>query len=523
MTRWAMGWTGIAALILISQACSDTKEGQVMGNPNGNTPVLTPEQIAACLPGAVATDSTDSDADGLTDEEETTNYGTAVNQPDTDGDGVTDFGEIGIGTNPLDPNSTINDRDFFVVLPFEEAPQERKLRFSTNIKIADVYFLVDATSSMQPAITNVRTSLATIAAQVGSQIPDVEMGVGYFQDFPFTARDPRTVAVDPTFPYGSLIPYGAAGDVPYANVRTMTSDLATELPQVQQALAGITIGDGGYTPESQVEALYQVASGLGGSWTSNYNQSTFSLAARNCPANTRGYPCFRQEAVPIVVMVTDGPWHNGTYPLLSYTDITPLPRSFTQTRDALNAIGARLITVLVSDHPKAYPAQGRVDAEAMANATGTKDAAGTPLVYTAPAGQVSNNIVTGIQTLAGNVPQEVGTSTVNGSGNPDDFDARQFITSVTPFEGYAANGSAGQGYQSKDAAKFYGVLPNSQVEFAVDFQNNVLRHDVRAKIFRAQIQVVGPGGAVLDTRTAYIVVPPCNDPNFSSPAPGTLI
>jgi len=54
-------------------------------------------------------------------------------------------------------------------------------------------------------------------------------------------------------------------------------------------------------PESQVESLYQIATGEGlGSWVPAY-------AGPDCV----GAPCFREGALPIIVMFTDAPMHNG--------------------------------------------------------------------------------------------------------------------------------------------------------------------------------------------------------------------
>jgi YD repeat-containing protein len=47
----------------------------------------------------------DYDLDGLTSSAEITQYGTHPLNPDTDGDGFSDGVEVGLGSNPLDPNS----------------------------------------------------------------------------------------------------------------------------------------------------------------------------------------------------------------------------------------------------------------------------------------------------------------------------------------------------------------------------------------------------------------------------------
>ena len=78
--------------------------------------------------------------------------GTDPLNPDSDNDGVSDLAEVdGTGTDPNDPTSTIPEGDFFVVLPYNGDRAARPLRFSTNIEIADVFFLVDMTGSMQGA------------------------------------------------------------------------------------------------------------------------------------------------------------------------------------------------------------------------------------------------------------------------------------------------------------------------------------------------------------------------------------
>jgi hypothetical protein len=129
---------------------------------------------------------TDSDGDGLLDAEER-ETGTDPYERDSDGDGVTDFGEVhGTRTDPNDAESTIDPDDFFVVLPYDGERMSRTLRFGTGIRQADVYFLIDSTSSMALAIENVQSSLTRISTEISSRIADVEMGVGTFQDFPFS-------------------------------------------------------------------------------------------------------------------------------------------------------------------------------------------------------------------------------------------------------------------------------------------------------------------------------------------------
>jgi hypothetical protein len=223
------------------------------------------------------------------------------------------------------------------------------------------------------------------------------------------------------------------------------------------------------------------------------------------PAPRRGYPCFRPGALPIVVLVTDVAWHNGPGGSNGYTGFSPPSHTFDEAVAAMNAIGARFIGVSVGGG-------GRSEAEEMGRQTGSVDGSGTPLVYDSSGGEVSDAIIMGIETLVGGTPQDVSTRTENVAGNPDGFDATQFIKNIVPFEGYGPAGESGPipgvTYASKDGTTFYEVIPGTQVEFTIDFWNDVRPTPARTEIHQAKIIVVGNGVADLDFRNVYIVVPP---------------
>lgn len=422
----------------------------------------------------------DSDSDGLTDAEEAAVYHTDPTQTDTDGDGVTDLGELrGSFTDPLDPASTIAAGDFFVVLPYQDAPQVKPLVFQTRLRQADVYFLIDTTGSMEVAIDDVTASLSRIAAEVATEIPDVAMGVGKFEEFPFLL-------------------FGEDSDIPYANVLDVTTDTASAL----SALSGLQLGLGGDYPESSAEALYQTATGEGGTWwfwpDSPYRQH-FDLAPKTCPLGRngierRGYPCFREGALPIIVHATDAQWHNGIG--ARYDSIEPFPHELYDAAHAFNDIGARYVGVSIGT-------LGEADARLMASQTGSVDSRGGELVYTTYDGHISDSIIEGIKTLAEFTPQDVTTVRQNVSGNPGEYDATSFITSVLPSAVTPA-----EGYSSLEGETARGVIPGSEVTFDVTFQNVVRAPSDAAEVFKAKIVVMGNGVAELDSRNVYIIVPP---------------
>ena len=474
------------------------RDGAVPGRdgslPTG--PCMPPGSAADCGTGndrEEALRNSDSDRDGLTDHEEFCVYSTDACAIDSDGDGITDLGEIrGSMTDPLDPSSTIPDDDFFIVLPFNGPDRPiRTLAFGTNINRADVYFLIDTTGSMGGPIANVTSSLTTIATALAERIPDVQMGVGQFRDFPFSSGSP----------FGGGANYGSPGDMAYENMQNITNDV----PSVQAALGRLSAGGGNDGPESHVAALFHASLTMGATY--NFMGSSWTLPPANCPAIPDdpapriGYPCFRAGALPIFVMVTDVQMHDGPMGMEPYTNISPRPPVFDVAMSAVTSIGARFVGVAVDGG-------GRADMEEVARRTGTIDMAGAPLVLNASGGAVSDSIIDAIGTLVGGVVQDVSTRLENVPGNPGDTDATGFIKRVTPLEGYR-EGIAGAGYASKDETTFYQVIPGTRVEFEVEFYNDFrVPATEAAEIHRARIIVIGNGVAELDAREVYIIVPP---------------
>ena len=473
-----------------------------------------------------ATD-TDADNDGLSNDEEVT-LGTDPYNPDSDGDGVTDFGEVeGSMTDPLDPASSIDEGDFFVVLPYEGAHENRTLRFGTNIQVADVLFLVDMTGSMQGERSNlIRGLIDVIVPGVQAAVPDVWFAAAGFDDYPV-----GDYGAEPDRPFyllrevaphdqdlgawsisasASSCPRDAASN----DIGRIEMSGANGRPDILEAIEGLPCHGGSDGPESYVPAMFATATGMGLTWPGG------SLPPQVCPSipdeagMRRGYPCFRPGALPIVLLFGDAPFHNGP-PDGSANPYSFDAPSYMETVDALNGIGARVVGIFSGniDLPEGFDfgdAIGRGHYEAIATETGAVRSDGTPLVFdiSGDGTGLDSTVVTAITELVGGTPQDVNTRTANVDGNPDGFDATQFIVSITPVEGYSPAGIPGMGYVSKDATTFYGVTPGTLVDFAVDFHNSVRPGAERAQIFRARIVVVGNRVADLDTREVYIVVPP---------------
>ncbi len=474
-----------------------------------------------CLAVDTDTDGTpdfldlDSDNDGLPDAEER-RIGSDPREADSDGDGVTDLGEHAAGTDPLDPTSTIPEDDFFVVLPYEGDAQVRPLRFGTDIEVADVFFLVDMTGSMGSERTNLIQGLVdTIVPGIQAEVDNAWFGVGGFDDYPENGYGggndlPFYLLLQMSPPDEDLGAWSIPASARDCPRNPLTRDIGeitgapNSRPDILDAVEGLPCHGGSDGPESYVPALWATATGMGLSWPSGRVPDQECTPRLDMPGVPRGYPCFRAGALPIVLLFGDNSFHNGPMGEDPYAGFsTP---SYAAAVTALRDIGARVIGVWSGG---SFSRDGRAHFEAVARDTGAVRADGTPLVFDigSDGGGLSSAIVDAVATLVSDVPQDVSTRLENGAGNPDAFDATQFIQSVVPVEGYTPDGTPG-GYERKDATSFYEVIPGTQVEFRVTFQNLVRAPRETAEVFRARIVVVGNGVADLDARNVYIIVPP---------------
>jgi len=422
---------------------------------------------------------TDSDNDGLSDASEVT-AGTSPTLADTDGDGVSDLVEVASMTDPLNGSDSPRTHGNFVfVEPYmmPASPPRDTLDFATNIRSADVYFLIDTTFSMDSVIANVRNSLSTsggIIDQIRTMIPDTNFGVGNFED--------------------------------YADVRLYqnNADITSSAAAAQAGVNSLVADDGGDIPEGDVPALYAVASGMG---------VVVSGGAPNipprtgCPAGTFGYPCFRSGAVPIVIDITDAAFHNGRGGTNAYGGYTDYPTMLA----AVTAHHIRVMGVSVGG------GASQADLRAIASDSGAVDGAGQPLVTLAGAGAVSSTVVDQVRTLSMATRFSITTSY---SDNPADaVDTRtafvDYIEANTA--GDAARGCAPRAATDTDGDGHLDTFPNVTSGERVCFdivvkQNDTVMPTAVPQLFDATINVLGDGFTLLDSRRVFFLVPPVVPP-----------
>lgn len=157
-------------------------------------------------------------------------------------DGSRDSNAFPSGPLPVpdvQPNTPGGEEGTVVVLP-EGEHETLSLAMTAGYHSADVVFLMDSTGSMGDQIAVLSSAFGAIVDSVAAVVPDAAFGVCEYKDY-------------------AIPPNGADPDVPFRLDRALTTDVHA----VHDALSHLSPFGGGNPPESQYEALYQVATGDG--------------------------------------------------------------------------------------------------------------------------------------------------------------------------------------------------------------------------------------------------------------------
>lgn len=475
----------------------------------------------------------DTDGDSLLDASERGCPGsTSRTAPDSDSDGYLDMIEVAFGSDPCDPGDDISELvDFYFELPFADPAQTAELPIETVLEDGDVVFSMDITGSMSSAITSLRTSLrTTIIPRLASRISDVGIGVASFADFPCDA-------------------WGSVGDIPFVLVQRVTTDTS----RAQTAVNSLRAAGGGDIPESSVEALYQLATGLG--------RSEPACDGLNIPAfdpsealvagvadGTLGGAGFRESQVRVVVQITDAPTQARGVGGYSYG------ATEAEAVAALNELGVAVVGVSLGTSGLfgGFTGEGTEDLVSVARATGavvepcawgTGSARPTGCsasqCCTAPGGRgeapvgglcplvfkvemslfggttsIDTSVNSGIEALLGGTEYEI-TALLRRDEvefGESGIDTTCFINGVTPLSATSAGcADAPRPADTDDDGTldgFTGVSPGSSVTFEIEAQNNCVEQTSEPQVFVVYIDLVTSEGDSLGEKLVTILVPP---------------
>ena len=435
----------------------------------------------------------DSDQDGLSDEYEA-GIGSSPILADSDGDGVNDLIEVGGGTDVTDPeDSPLTRGNFVFTVPFRERPMPPRdtLRFRTNIRRADVYFLFDLTGSMIGEITAMRDAVTRIIEET-------------------TCNDTGTVC---------------NSDAMCGNQEICSLDgTCIDDPEITGCIANVWTGAGYYAggsssyrnllsvqpdPEVTRNAIPDRADGPGGAESlfesgACVSDPTVCFGAL-CGTSGVGCPAYRRDAVRVLALITDETNQCSDDPNSSSSDppcLTVNSAGAAGGRLRLNRINFIGIDAASSNSP-------RDDLQAFATAAGSVNANGEPFYYEGDGSAVVGAVTEGIRELSEQLKLFVNieASDVPGDGG----DALQFIerletnrTSMGCMTDAGTTDLDGDGYP--DA--YPSLQTGTQVCWDVIVrQNTRVRATENPQVFEAAITVFGDGSP-LDRRRVFFLIPP---------------
>lgn len=356
-----------------------------------------------------------------------------------------------------------------IEVPPDAGVVRAELTVPVSLAVVDVFFLIDATASMVDEIDNVRTGLRSrVVPGVRAAIPDAAFGVSFVGEFPVEPFGPRDVQ-------------------PYDLRSPVTTDVLT----VEGALEDVPSWGNFDDPEAQVEGLYQIATGRG--------LEGFIPPSLGCPSGGSGGVCFRRDSLPVVVLITDAPFHNGPGGSEPYTGITPPPHTFDEAVEALGALGIFVVGLGATDpgRPSSLP-----DLRAVAAATSTVDEAGDPLVFDigSRGDEVDDGIVSAIERLAGGLPLDVDAIVEDVPG--DSVDATDLVVAVRPLAADPPSGVERIGER-----RFEGVVPGTRVVFEIEVDVSSLPPSESTRRIAARIIFRAFGRSRIGRQDVVIVIP----------------
>jgi len=337
-----------------------------------------------------------------------------------------------------------------------------------SLAVVDVFFLIDATASMVDEIDNVRERLADIVVPgTRAAIPDAAFGLAFVGEFPVEPHGPPSVR-------------------PYELRSVITDDVT----QVEAQLESIPEWGNFDDAEAQVEALYQVATGAG---LAPWIDPSFG-----CSRGGIGGVCFRDDSLPVVVLITDAPMHNGpprTAPIEPYEFSGP--HSYLETVAALNSAGIFVIGLGARDPGRLQP---MAHLRALAQDTGAvADGRSMAFDIGSRGDGVGEGIVDAVRTLAERLPLDVDALVQDVPG--DAYDARLLVRAVRPLRAEPASGVRELAEDS-----FLGVTPGTQVTFQLEIDPSAIAPSESTRRVPARILFRAFGRSRLGSQDVVIVL-----------------
>ncbi|MBI4700906.1 MAG: hypothetical protein HY744_07045 [Deltaproteobacteria bacterium] len=317
---------------------------------------------------------------------------------------------------------------------------------------------------------------------------------------------------------GSCAP-GKNGKFAYENLLSIQSDGAA----TQKALPDNCWGSGCWEPG--LAATFFTVTGWGTATATAKGYTLPPMQVKEppaCPAEYRGYPCFRPDSLPIILLIGDEPFRQCYLPAgpgqgncVSGPSTAMVKRDFHEVSDAVNAIGGKVIGIQGNSGGQTLTD----DFAALCTETGSFGANNKPLVYQGADAAAGPAIAEGVRDLAAGMPLDMRAMVEDDPADKVDTIAAfvDYLETHTPgtpecldWPNQFDNGPDGHNDE------YLGVTPGTPVCWMIHVkQNETVPPTGSVQIFRASVLLKGNDAIDLDKRTVYFVVPP----DISKPVP----
>lgn len=363
-----------------------------------------------------------------------------------------------------------------IEVPREVGEVTATFALPASLAVVDVVFLIDSSGSMRDEIATVRARLRDVVVPgVRAAIPDAAFGVALFGEFPVRPHGPDDVQ-------------------PYE----LRSPVTTEITRIEAALDRTPTWGNFDDAEAAIEGLYQVITGNGYGMPSTPG---YIPASSGCAGGGSGGVCFRRDALPIVMLITDAPMHNGppgVAPEQPYT-FSPPPHTYVEAVEATRRLGALVLGLGASDpgrpSPHAHLRQLALDTESVG-------AGGDPLWFDIGGGGavIGSSIVQAVQRVASEVPLDVDAVAEDVPG--DDVDADLVLRGIR-----ARSADPASNVERIEGSRFFGVIPGTVLTYELIVDASELPPSTERRVFPARVVFRASGRSRLDVQEVDIVVP----------------
>jgi len=270
--------------------------------------------------------------------------------------------------------------------------------------------------------------------------------------------------------------------------------------------------------EPGLAATFYTVTGMGSQSAINAGYTVPSLPVpepASCPYGYRGYPCFRPDSLPIILLIGDEEFKECYLPdgaslgdCVASKHPRMTPRDFPIVSGAVNDLGAKIIGI----QGAGGGGELRTDFETLCEQTGSVDANGNPYVFDGADANAGQAIADGIRELTSSLPLDMAPEMVDDDTDPVDT-LTAFLDHLESFTPGTADCIQWPDLEDADQdgydEKFIQVTAGLPVCWKIHVkQNTSVPATSDIQIYRAELHLWGNGVTLLDTRTVWFVVPP---------------